>query len=153
MYQDISTIFTIGYEGLQIEQFTNKLRDNSIKVLVDVRKNPISRKKGFSKTNLEKIMNEYGIKYFHLPKLGIDSILRKNLNTNNLETYEELFNYYNDSILPLAEESINTIKKLARENNKVALTCFEGDFTLCHRSRIVNKIKKETGNDYAIQHL
>ncbi|WP_348602891.1 DUF488 family protein [Bartonella tribocorum] len=41
--------FTIGYEGKSLENYLNCLLENNIKILCDVRKNPISRKYGFSK--------------------------------------------------------------------------------------------------------
>jgi uncharacterized protein (DUF488 family) len=43
-------LFTIGYEGLSIDAYLNKPISNNIRALIDVRKNPISMKYGFSKT-------------------------------------------------------------------------------------------------------
>ena len=148
-----SIIYTLGYEGLQIEQYVEKLKENSIRLLIDVRKNPISRKKGFSKTKLSKRLSEHGIEYLHLPNLGIDSSLRKKLNLEEPETYKELFNYYDKVIIPSAKDSIISIKSLAKENNKIALTCFEKDSQFCHRSRITNEIKSDKSKEFAIQHI
>ncbi len=47
-------LFTIGYEGRSIDEYLNILIENNIKVLCDVRKNPLSRKYGFSKQSLQK---------------------------------------------------------------------------------------------------
>ena len=49
--------FTIGYEGRAIDEYMNLLLENHVKVLCDVRKNPISRKRGFSKTALSEELN------------------------------------------------------------------------------------------------
>ena len=42
-------LFTIGYEGKNIENFINILLHNDVRRLCDLRKNPLSRKFGFSK--------------------------------------------------------------------------------------------------------
>lgn len=46
-------VFSIGYEGLTIDSFLNKLIANNITVVVDIRNNPQSMKYGFSK-NIQK---------------------------------------------------------------------------------------------------
>lgn len=46
------TLFTIGYNGMDIDRFIAILRKAGIQHLVDIRKRPLSRKKGFSKTKL-----------------------------------------------------------------------------------------------------
>ena len=42
-------LFTIGYEGRNIEEFISHLKNFNIPRLIDVRKIPLFRKKGFSK--------------------------------------------------------------------------------------------------------
>ncbi len=53
--------------------------ENNIKTLCDVRKNLISRKRGFSKRQLEKAVRNIDIEYIHMPELGIASEKRRNL--------------------------------------------------------------------------
>ena len=48
---NITALYTIGYEGISLEAYLNKLIKHDIKVLVDVRNNPISQKFGFSKNS------------------------------------------------------------------------------------------------------
>ena len=43
------TLFTIGYEGITIEAYINKLIQNDIRLICDIRNNPISRKSVFQK--------------------------------------------------------------------------------------------------------
>src|SRR5690349_23142531 len=69
-----------------------------IKVLVDVRKNPISMKYGFSKTKLAEYTRIAGITYIHIADLGIPSDLRQDL--HNQESYQRLFDVYFTQILP-----------------------------------------------------
>lgn len=54
-------LFTIGYEGLSLEKYLNKLVQNDVRLLVDVRKNPLSMKFGFSKTLLKKYCQSLNI--------------------------------------------------------------------------------------------
>ena len=92
---------TIGYEGITVEEYLNRLIENDIRLLVDVRKNPLSRKYGFSKTKLSELLNNVGISYKHLPKLGIVSDKRKSLKTS--QDYKNLFSNYEKTVIP--EES------------------------------------------------
>ena len=148
-----AVIYTIGYEGTQIEQFTEELVNNNVFALIDVRKNAISRKKGFSKTRLSDKMNAVGIEYIHMPELGIPSSLRKGLDVSRPETYADLFDYYDESILTQADDSIFRIMKLAKEKGNVAITCFESDYRFCHRSRIIEKILSNDETQTTVRHI
>ena len=74
-------LFTIGYEGISFEAYANRLLENNIRLLCDVRKNPFSRKFGFSKNIMSNLLQKIGIEYQHIPALGIVSAARKNLKT------------------------------------------------------------------------
>ena len=63
------TLFTIGYEGISIDAYINKLLSNHIKTLVDVRKNAYSNKFGFSKKEFKYCLEKAGVKYIHIPEL------------------------------------------------------------------------------------
>lgn len=71
--------YTIGYEGISPEQYINKLLEQDIKLLCDVRRNPISKKFGFSKQELAGALSLVGIAYLHIPELGIASDKRQSL--------------------------------------------------------------------------
>ncbi len=60
-------LFTIGYEGISLETYLNRLIENDVKLLVDVRSNPLSMKYGFSKNTLNKYCQSIGIEYEHIP--------------------------------------------------------------------------------------
>jgi uncharacterized protein (DUF488 family) len=124
-------LYTIGYEGRTLEEYISLLLEENIRAVVDVRRNPISRKKGFSKTALGDGLLENGILYFHIPGLGIDSSLRKKLDTE--EDYQQLFNIYSNKLLPKSAREIETLKTILERFPSVALTCFERDPHHCHR--------------------
>jgi len=133
------TLFTIGYEGITIEQYLNVLIMNNVCVLCDVRNNPLSRKFGFSKNNLSKYLGNIGIEYVHIPELGITSDKRQCL--NNDEDFQNLFSEYSMS-LSNHKEAINQIYQLLQTKNRIALTCFEHDPSHCHRYIIRDHFKK-----------
>jgi len=62
-----TVLFTIGYEGISLEQYLNKLILNDIKVLCDVRKNTLSMKYGFSKNQLKNACKGVGLYIFTSP--------------------------------------------------------------------------------------
>lgn len=64
-----TVLFTIGYEGVSLEEYLNKLIINGITMLCDVRKNSLSMKYGFSKSQLKNACEGVGIKYVHMPDL------------------------------------------------------------------------------------
>ena len=135
------TLFTLGYEGLTIDAYINKLITNNIAAVIDVRRNPLSMKYGFSKTKLKLYLEKAGIAYFHIPQLGIESKLRKNL--DNPADYAALFEIYKNDHLPTKGEHLETVKQLLDEYKRAALTCFEAEHSFCHR----NKITEWLGND------
>lgn len=142
---------TIGYEGLTIEQYINELIINNINCVVDVRKNPVSMKFGFSKRILKKYLNKLRIEYYHLPQLGIESSKRKNL--QNKTDYDLLFKEYEESILPNNTYYIDMIIDILNNHKRIALTCFESNYNSCHRHKIVEAFIKKPGWNYNILHL
>lgn len=59
-------LFTLRYEGLSLEQYFNRLINNAVSVLCDVRRNAMSMKYGFSKRTLEQACEGVGVTYVHL---------------------------------------------------------------------------------------
>lgn len=143
--------FTIGYEGISLEEYLNKLIRNNIKLLCDVRKNALSKKYGFSKSELKKACEGVHITYLHLPELGIPSEERKDL--QNQEDYNSLFSWYEKNVLPKQTIKLNELFLLTRQYERVAITCFENCIEQCHRGRIVNAIQQLPGWNIPIQHL
>jgi uncharacterized protein (DUF488 family) len=144
-------LFTIGYEGLSIEQYLNKLIRNNIKVLCDVRRNPVSMKYGFSKNQLMKSCKSLHIKYLHFPALGIASDKRQSLETQ--DDYNLLFDDYKSTVLKNELVLQQVIVNLIGLNNRVAITCFESDINKCHRTHLANSLTKLEGWNYKVIHL
>lgn len=141
--QNISTgIFTIGYEGKDIDSFLNTLIKNEINLLIDVRKNPFSMNFSFTKGKLSNYLEKTDIEYIHIPELGIDGELRENLFT--IKDYQNLFKQYEATTLLQQNEQVLRIIKLS-EKHRVALMCFEANKNICHRGIIANYIENQYG--------
>lgn len=128
--QTDQVLFTIGYEGKSIEAFINILIQNDIRLLCDVRKNPLSRKFGFSKSKLRHIAENIGIKYIHIPDLGIEHDKRCSLDT--IDDYKCLFEEY-EKTLPDYKSLLEEIFSLLRFKSRIALMCYEKEPEMCHR--------------------
>lgn len=144
-------LYTIGYEGLSIEQYLNKLIARDVKVLCDVRKNSFSMKYGFSKSQLKTACEGVGIHFYHFPELGIDSENRQNLETQ--ADRDTLFRQYRADVIPRSEASQQQILQLLQQHRRVAITCFEAAHGCCHRSHLADAIKMLPEFDYRIIHL
>lgn len=135
---DEKTLFTIGYEGVSLEMYINKLILNDIKVLCDVRKNSYSQKWGFSKAILQDACEKVGIKFIHIPQLGIESSDRQEL--NGMADYKRLFDIYGTTTLVQNNAYLLELAGIVSSNNRVALTCFEKEVQMCHRGVIATQL-------------
>lgn len=144
-------LFTIGYEGVSLEKYLNKLVTNDVKLLVDVRKNPLSMKFGFSKSLLKKYCESLSIDYIHIPEVGINSDQRQELNTQ--EDYNALFDVYKDTTLKETNTYQQSIIDLLVKYKRIALTCFESDICQCHRKPLAESIEKFPTFEYVVKHI
>ncbi len=144
-------LFTIGYEGISLEKYINNLILNDVHVLCDVRKNAYSQKYGFSKSQLQKACEGVGIKYIHVPQLGIESDERQNLRTQ--ADYDILFDKYERTTLAANKEALLYVRSIIDANKRVALTCFEKDPRQCHRSRVAKALMALPNREYQLKAL
>ncbi len=144
-------LFTIGYEGISLEEYLVRLLKNDVRVLVDVRNNPLSMKYGFSKTLLKRYCESLGIAYAHIPEVGIQSRQRQELNTQ--ADYDKLFVLYRRETLTKTTKAQMAILKLLKENKRIALTCFEGNVCQCHRKHLAEAIEALPDFNYEVVHI
>jgi uncharacterized protein (DUF488 family) len=144
-------LFTIGYEGISLEEYLTRLLKNNIKVLVDVRNNPKSMKYGFSKNQIKKYCESLGIQYLHFPEVGIQSEQRKGLKSQN--DYDKLFNLYKKENLAQTKPAQITIFNLLKQYRRIALTCFEANICQCHRKYLAEAIGMLPGFEYETKHI
>ncbi|MBJ7429126.1 MAG: DUF488 domain-containing protein [Bacteroidia bacterium] len=148
---DKIVLFTIGYEGISLEEYLVRLIKNDVKVLVDVRYNPLSMKYGFSKSQLKKYCSSLGIEYIHIPDVGIHSDQRQELNSQS--DYDNLFVSYKENNLTQTSKSQNEILNLLKQHKRIALTCFEANICQCHRKHLAEAIETLPEFNYEVKHI
>jgi uncharacterized protein (DUF488 family) len=142
---------TIGYEGRSLDQYLNILLMAGVTLLCDVRRNPLSRKYGFSKRTLANACAGVGIRYEHLPQLGIASAQRQGLDDE--AAYHRLFEDYRRNALPKEGPALNQIRAWVAAGERVALTCFEHEPEKCHRHCVADALVEHFGASYTPHHL
>ena len=141
-------IHTVGYEGRTVDDFLNHLIRSGIRQLIDVRKNALSRKYGFGGKTTARLCAEVGIAYVHVPALGIPSTMRMDL--SSLAAYDRLFDLYETTVLPDADDSIAAVADLCIQKPS-ALMCLEASANQCHRGRLALHLAPVSG--LAVKHL
>jgi uncharacterized protein (DUF488 family) len=144
-------IVTIGYEGYTIESYLNVLLRSGVTLLCDVRRNPISRKYGFSKKTLSRDCSVVGILYEHLPELGIASEQRQALNSQ--ADYDALFAHYVRRSLPKQTKPLEMIAAWVQRGERVALTCYEHLSQQCHRRYVAEAVELLLRWNQPVKHL
>ena len=128
-----TTIVSIGYEKRSIEDLIDLLADNAVELLVDVRLNPISRKKGFSKTALTLALADAGIEYRHERGLGNPKDNREPFR----QGLQSARDRYQEHLQNGAASVYQGVIDLA-STSRIALLCYERDHDECHRSCILD---------------
>jgi uncharacterized protein (DUF488 family) len=144
-------LFTIGYEGISLEEYLVRLLKNDVKILVDVRNNPLSMKYGFSKSQLKKYCESLGIQYLHFPDVGIQSDQRQELNSQS--DYDKLFSVYRKNNLTKTTKSQTEILNLLKQHKRIAMTCFEANICQCHRKHLAEAIESLPNFSYEVKHI
>lgn len=144
-------LFTIGYEGISLEEYLNKLLKKDIKVLCDVRKNSKSIKYGFSKNQLKAACEGLGIQYFHIPEVGINSDKRQELHDQS--DYDRLFEEYNQTVIQETTKHQEDLIDLIHTHQRVAITCFESIICQCHRLHLANAVMARPKADFDLFHI
>ena len=145
-------LVTLGYESKTLETYLNQLLQDGVTLLCDVRRNPLSRKYGFSKSTLSHACEGVGIRYEHLPELGIPSEKRQDLETQT--DYDKLFAVYERTMLPKQAKTLVKIASwIKEEGQRVALTCFELLPHQCHRHCVSDALQKTFGSKLMAHHI
>jgi uncharacterized protein (DUF488 family) len=123
-------IFTFGYEGLALDAFLTRLKQAGIETVIDVRANPLSRKRGFSKRGLAAALQEVGIAYTHARTMGCPKTVRDRYkHDGDWSSYTRSYLAY----LKTQSEGLSELVQAAKVSTS-CLICFEADYTTCHRT-------------------
>ena len=125
------------------------LAQAQIDLVVDVRAVAASRRPGFSKRQLSAALDEAGIGYLHLQKLGTPKEGRLAARAGQLDT---LFRIYEAHLATApAREELDELAELLRSSRRLCLLCYERDPDHCDRKHVAALMKERTG--VAVQHL
>lgn len=133
-------LFTIGYEQAKPAAVLDELKRAKIELLVDTRAVAASRRPGFSKRQLAASLDEAGIGYIHLQKLGTPAEGRAAARSGDTNA---LWRIYDKHIKKAeAQNELGELLALIKSGKRIALLCYCRDPKNCHRSRIVINLKK-----------
>ena len=124
-------LYVIGYRALRHEKFFGLLNEASVPVLLDVRMNPYSPNPDYQKASIAEAAPAYGVKYFHVPALGVPGAGRAPILPGAPATFDE------QMATPEARRALGKIVKLIKSGHSVALMCSEPNYVDCHRRKLV----------------
>ena len=136
-------IFTIGYEQSRPEAVLSALRAAKVQILVDTRAVAASRKPGFSKRTLAAALDQAGIAYLHLQKLGTPAEGRAAARAGRMDALWRIYDKHlktHDAV-----EALDELLAIVNAGKRICLLCFERDPAQCHRSRIAVIVHERTG--------
>lgn len=128
-------VFTVGYEGRTIDELVGLLRRHRVRVLVDVRLNAISRRRGFSKTALAGSLADAGIDYVHEPQLGNPKENRPAFREGRPAAHRKYLKH-------VERQGTDAVARLTDlvASAPTALLCFEQEPESCHRTTIAKEL-------------
>ena len=150
-------IWTIGHSTRTIDEFISLLNDNEIKLLVDVRAWPGSKRyPHFSKDALAESLSAQGIRYEHFPELG--GKRKSKPNSHNTAWRNASFRAYADYMeTEQFQKGVERLLDFARSDGlgtgrngddweavaprAIAIMCAEAVWWRCHRSLIADYLK------------
>ena len=124
-------LFTIGYEGAALPDLLATLKAAGVKLVIDVREIPASRRPGFSKKSLSAALTQAAIAYAHIRGLGDPKPGREAARRGDFETFERVFKAHLTS--EQGQAALLVALEMARRQ-PACLLCFERDHTNCHRA-------------------
>lgn len=134
-------IWTIGHSTRAIDVFISLLKENGIKLLVDVRMYPGSKRyPQFGREALANSLSYAEIRYEHFPELGGRRKVKPD--SKNAAWRNEMFRGYADYMeTGEFQKGIARLVDLAEKTGPTAIMCAEAVWWRCHRSLISDYLK------------
>src|SRR5437773_2986630 len=147
-------IWTIGHSTRAIDDFISLLEENEIKLLVDVRAWPGSKRyPQFNKDTLAESLNAHGIRYEHFPKLG--GKRKSKPDSRNTAWRNASFCGYADymeteefrkgvkRLVDLVRHGTDPSERRTNDIGPTAIMCAEAVWWRCHRGLISDYLKAD----------
>lgn len=138
----MNVVFTVGYEGTDIDRFVRTLKAAGVERLADVRAVAASRKAGFSKTKLAARLADEGIEYSHFIALGDPKPGREAARAGDFDLFRSIYGAHIETTP--AQESLRELIDFVQDA-PTCLLCFERDPETCHRTIVAHEVIEETG--------
>ena len=136
----VDRLFTVGYQGRDVDAVVQLLRSAHVTTLVDVRAIPLSRKPAFRKNALAEYLRTAGIAYHGVTALGTPGTLRDRLRDDG--NYATFFRDFRRHLIRV-REPLEAVASLI-PSHRIALLCFERDPATCHRSVVADFLERMT---------
>jgi len=135
----MSTLYTIGYEGADVDRVLAALKNAGVAAVADVRAVVSSRKRGFSKSALRESLEAAGIEYRHFRDLGTPAAGRQAARAGDAAGMRRVF--CEQLATEAAQDALGELEQLAA-NRTTCLLCFCRDPAVCHRRVIAERLDK-----------
>ena len=134
-------LWTIGHSTRSIEDFIAALEANAIKLLVDVRSLPGSKRyPQFDKEALDDSLGKAGIRYEHFPELG--GLRKPKKDSRNTAWRNASFRGYADYMeTEEFRKGVDRLVDLAGKVGPAGIMCAEAVWWRCHRALISDFLK------------
>jgi uncharacterized protein (DUF488 family) len=134
-------IWTIGHSTRTIDEFISLLQANQIRLLVDVRSLPGSKRyPQFNKETLVDSLGKVGIRYEHFPELGGRRKAKRE--SKNTAWRNASFRGYADYMeTEEFRKGVKRLLELAADAGRIAIMCAEAVWWRCHRSLVSDYLK------------
>lgn len=138
-----TTIYTIGHSTHSLQVFLAMLDSFNIKIVVDIRRFPSSRKfPQFDQENLKLALQTDGIQYVHMIDLG--GRRKANIDSKNTRWNNASFRGYADYMETTAFEiAVDKLEEIALKE-PTAYMCSEAVWWRCHRSMVSDYLKAKS---------
>lgn len=138
-------LYTIGFTQKSAREFFNKIKNNNIDLLIDIRLNNVSQLSGFAKgKDLEYFLIEIcNCEYTHDDVFAPTKELLDNYRANKVSwnEYENVF-----SKIMANRQIEERFKKLYKKHENVCLLCTEPTAEQCHRRLVAEYLQKHCEN-------
>ena len=139
-------VYTIGYAGVELEEFINILKKHDISCIVDVRSNPNSKYFiDFNMDHIKSVLNEHGILYRNYQ----DEFGARQENPSYHE--KGYLDFERFACSDIFNSGVRKIEKGMEMGYIFALMCAEKDPATCHRSILVARAFHNRG--YDVKHI
>ncbi len=143
-------VYTLGYQGLKLEDYVDTLQEAGVGVVLDVRERAWSYNRRYIKGVMANTLAESGIRYEHLGACGNPSSNRKS--ASSMEECLTRYRVYLSENADCLDELRNAIANAFETGRPACLTCFEREPDECHRTILLDFLS-ELAPELEVVHL